>query len=71
MENDELGESRTTLRRTCGILGPCPLLREKPNIIIIIIILCNLLGDVQAFQIFQVIFLLLFFDFFSCSQLKQ
>ena len=36
MENDELGESRTTLRRTCGILGPCPLLREKPIIIFII-----------------------------------
>ena len=39
VENDELGESRTTLRRTCGILGPCPLLREKPIIIIIIIII--------------------------------
>ena len=38
MENDELGESRTLLRRTCGILGPCPLLREKPIIIIVIII---------------------------------
>ena len=42
MENDELGESRTTLRRTCGILGPCPLLREKPIIIIIIILGSNL-----------------------------